>query len=73
MALIETLRRERDKLQEEIKNERQKNSDIKKDNQDLKNEIDELRVENAILRKRVERKADDFERKYELSEEKKTT
>ena len=69
-GLIETLRRERDKLQEDIKKERQANSELKRENQEIRNECDELKVENAILRKRVERKADDFERKYELSEEK---
>ena len=48
--LIETLRREQDKLQEDIKKERQANSELK-ENQEIRNECDELKVENAILRK----------------------
>ena len=67
---FEVMKAQRDELVKELERER---SHLRKSETEviqLREEVEELKVENKILKKRHERKGGDYQRQYDVSEEK---
>jgi hypothetical protein len=67
---FEVMQAQRDEFSRELEKERNLFRRSETEVIQLREELEELKVENKILKKRHERKGGDFQKKYDLSEEK---